>query len=123
MVVACNQRENEMNDEREKLMKVAFDVLCSIAPEINRDEVLPAKPLRQQIDLDSMDWLNFLLGLHQKLGVEIAEKDYASLVCFNDVIDYVQEKRSLIPTPAILTSSGEHHESTHPSVDGANSGA
>ena len=40
----------------------------------------PTRPLREQVDLDSMDWLNVILGLHQRFGVDIPEADYARLV-------------------------------------------
>ena len=56
------------------------------------DEIEPARPLRQQVDLDSMDWLNFLIGLHQRLGVNIPESDYARLVTLDNVLDYLQAK-------------------------------
>jgi acyl carrier protein len=39
-----------------------------------------------------MDWLNFLIGLHQKLGVNIPEADYAKLVTLDDVLDYLLAK-------------------------------
>jgi acyl carrier protein len=39
-----------------------------------------------------MDWLNFLIGLHQRLGVNIPEADYALLVTLEDVLDYLQAK-------------------------------
>jgi acyl carrier protein len=55
-------------------------------------DIEPATPLRQQVDLDSMDWLNFLIGLHQKLGVNIPEADYAKLVTLDDVLDYLLAK-------------------------------
>ena len=67
-------------------------VLRAIAPEIDAARVDGAKPLRFQIDLDSMDWLNFLIGLHEKLKVEIPEGDYARLVTLGDVLDYLKVK-------------------------------
>ena len=45
-----------------------------------------------RIDLDSMDWLNFLLGLHDKLKVEIPEADYAKLVTLDEVVAYLAAK-------------------------------
>jgi acyl carrier protein len=39
-----------------------------------------------------MDWLNFLLGLHEKLQVDIPEADYARLVTLDDVVAYLQAK-------------------------------
>ena len=53
----------------------------------------PARPLRSQVDLDSMDWLNFLVSLSERFGVAIPEADYARLVSFNDVLDYLAGKR------------------------------
>ena len=39
-----------------------------------------------------MDWLNFLVGLNERFGVEIPESDYARLVSLGDVLDYLQAK-------------------------------
>jgi acyl carrier protein len=39
-----------------------------------------------------MDWLNFLIGLHQRLGVNIPEADYAQLVTLDNVLDYLQAR-------------------------------
>jgi acyl carrier protein len=71
---------------------VAIATLQSIAPEIEPDTLRGDRPLRNQVDLDSMDWLNFLLGLHEKLQVEIPEADYARLITLDDVVAYLQAK-------------------------------
>jgi acyl carrier protein len=71
---------------------VALATLQDIAPEVEPDELRGDKPLRNQVDLDSMDWLNFLLGLHEKLKVEIPEADYAKLVTLDDVVAYLLAK-------------------------------
>jgi acyl carrier protein len=75
-----------------EIRTVALSVLKSIAPEIEEDELRDDRPLRNQVDLDSMDWLNFLLGLHRELKVEIPEADYARLVTLNDVTAYLQQR-------------------------------
>ena len=72
-----------------EVKQVALSVLASIAPEVADEALLPDKPLRRQVDLDSMDWLNFLLGLNEKLRVEIPEADYVKLVTLNDVVKYL----------------------------------
>ena len=59
---------------------IVISALRAIAPEIDAATLRADRPLRRQVDLDSMDWLNFLLGLHDKLKVEIPESDYARLV-------------------------------------------
>lgn len=71
---------------------IVLATLKTIAPEVEEDELRPDRPLRNQVDLDSMDWLNFLLGLHQKLKVEIPEADYARLVTLDDVVAYLASK-------------------------------
>lgn len=64
-------------------------VLTTLAPEVDPAEICDDEPLREQVDLDSMDWLNFLLGIHKRLHVAIAEKDYGSMETLADVVDYV----------------------------------
>ncbi len=81
-----------MSMEREQLRTTTLQVLRGIAPEIEPDDIAPTTPLRHQIDLDSMDWLNFLIGLHQRLGVNIPEADYAQLVTLDNVLDYLQAR-------------------------------
>lgn len=78
-------------DERQ-LREITLATLCSIAPEVEPGEIAPARPLRQQVDLDSMDWLNFLVALHERLAVEIPEADYARLVTLDDVVGYLARK-------------------------------
>ncbi|WP_310450909.1 acyl carrier protein [Sulfuritalea sp.] len=75
-----------------EIRAVALATLLSIAPEVEADELRGDRPLRSQVDLDSMDWLNFLLGLHEKLKVDIPEADYARLVTLDDVVAYLQSK-------------------------------
>ena len=75
-----------------EIRNVAIAVLKTIAPEIEADELRNDRPLRNQVDLDSMDWLNFLLGLNKRLGVEIPEADYQRLVTLGDVVAYLKKK-------------------------------
>jgi acyl carrier protein len=74
------------------LRQTVFDTLCRIAPEVAPADLDPATPLRDQVDLDSMDWLNFLVGLHAALGVDIPEADYRKLVTLDDLLAYLRPK-------------------------------
>ncbi|HYB51478.1 MAG TPA: acyl carrier protein [Burkholderiaceae bacterium] len=67
-------------------------ILSGIAPEVSLEEIDPAVPLRDQVDLDSMDWLNFLVGLHEQLHVDIPEGDYRKLRTLNDLFGYLRAK-------------------------------
>lgn len=64
-------------------------ILQTIAPEIEPDEIVGSRTLRSQVDLDSMDWLNFLIALHEQMKVEIPEADYARLVTLDDIVAYL----------------------------------
>ena len=74
------------------LRQTVLDTLRRIAPEVSPDTLQSAKPLRDQVDLDSMDWLNFLVALHEKLGVDIPEADYAKLATLDDLLAYLRAK-------------------------------
>ena len=67
-------------------------ILGGIAPEISVSELVPNRPLRDQVDLDSMDWLNFLVALHEQLHVEIPETDYRKLRTLDDLAAYLKAK-------------------------------
>ena len=78
--------------DRQGLRQIVIGTLRAIAPEVEESELADAEPLRNQVDLDSMDWLNFLIGLHEKLKVDIPEADYQSLVTLDNVLDYLSRK-------------------------------
>ena len=80
-----------MNDT--ELLAVLIETLQSITPEVEGSELRQDRPLRQQVDLDSMDWLNFLIGLSGKLAVEIPEADYRRLGTVNELVAYLNEAR------------------------------
>jgi acyl carrier protein len=78
-------------DEQELLAGVMAE-LTSIAPEVNPAGLERSRLLREQVDLDSMDWLNFLIGLHSRFKVDIPESDYARLRTLDDLIAYLRAK-------------------------------
>ncbi|MDT2007591.1 acyl carrier protein [Rhodococcus opacus] len=75
--------------KRETIEAKVIGALQDIAPEIEDEELSSDVPLRDQVDLDSMDWLNFLVRLHAVFGVDIPEADYATLVTMEDVVKYI----------------------------------
>jgi acyl carrier protein len=78
--------------DEQTLKRRILEILMEIAPEVEPAEIRPERTLRSQVDLDSMDWLNFLVALHQQLQVEIPEADYQKLVTLDDLIRYLQAK-------------------------------
>lgn len=66
--------------------------LGNIAPEAETDQLDPTVDLREQLDLDSMDMLNWLIALHEVTGVEIPEADYPHLTNLNGCIAYLRAR-------------------------------
>jgi len=76
----------------EELKAQVLKLLTTIAPELDAASLRADKPLRNQIDLDSMDWLNFLVALHERLKVDIPEADYGKLATLDQLLAYLKEK-------------------------------
>ena len=72
--------------------KVLWEELNNIAPEIDMAGVDPAADLREAMDIDSMDFLNFITAVHHRLGIDIPEIDYPKLVTLDKAIAYVCTK-------------------------------
>lgn len=66
--------------------------LENIAPEISAAQLRPDVPLRDQVDIDSMDFLRFVIEVHTRLGVEIPESDYPRLATLADAVAYVESR-------------------------------
>jgi acyl carrier protein len=80
-----------------EIRETIFRVLGNIAPEVEPDQIKPDLSLREQLDLDSMDFLNFMIGVHKELHVEIPEADYPKLGTLNGCIEYLAAKRAIDP--------------------------
>jgi acyl carrier protein len=77
---------------------VVHDELNNIAPEVDLATVAPAADLREALDIDSMDFLNFISAVHHRLGVDIPERDYPKLVTLDGAIAYLRTKLGLPAT-------------------------
>ena len=74
---------------RDEIRATILATLAEIAPELDPAAVLPDVDLRDQLDIDSMDFLNFVIALHERLGVDIPERDYPKLGTLDAIVDYV----------------------------------
>lgn len=72
-----------------EITRVVRDALGNVAPEVDFDAIDPAKDLRDQIDVDSVDFLNFVIGLHKVLNLEIPDADVAKLTTLNGCVRYL----------------------------------
>ncbi len=71
------------------IRQLAADVLAGIAPEADLSGVGNGDDLREALDLDSMDFLNFIIGLSQGSGVAIPEADYPRLFTLQGLVAYL----------------------------------
>ena len=72
-----------------ELRVIILTSLQQIAPDAELDQLEPDENIREALDIDSFDHLNFLISLNQKLGVEIPEKDYGKLNTLGEITDYL----------------------------------
>jgi acyl carrier protein len=77
---------------QDQIRATVLSELSEIAPEIDTATLAPDRPLREQVDLDSFDWLRFLVALHERLKVEIPESDYARLGSVDQLVAYLAAK-------------------------------
>jgi len=64
--------------------------LTGIAPEADPSQIKANVSLRDQLDIDSMDFLNFALALHNEFHVEIPERDYPKLATLDGCVEYLK---------------------------------
>lgn len=80
-------QEDRLNEP--DIRRLAADVLAGIAPEADLASVRDDEDLREALDLDSMDFLNFIIGLHQGSRVKIPEADYPRLFTLGGIVAYL----------------------------------
>jgi acyl carrier protein len=67
-------------------------ILADITADSEALEIDAGVRIRDQLDLDSMDFLNFLIAVHEDMDVDIPEADYPKLRTLNDIVDYLAAK-------------------------------
>lgn len=77
---------------RDELRAALLEVLAEVAPEVDAATLAPDAPLREQIDLDSFDFLTVVQRLHERLGVDIPERDYPALRTLDGGVDYLAKR-------------------------------
>jgi len=75
--------------KREEIRTTVLRVLGKIAPEADLGSVPEDAALREELEIDSMDFLNFAIGLHDAFGVDIPEADAPHLASLRGCLDYL----------------------------------
>ena len=73
----------------DEIRNTVLRLLTNIAPEVAPAQIKPEVSFRDQLDVDSMDLLKFLISLHTEFGVDIPERDYSKLTTPNGCVAYL----------------------------------
>jgi acyl carrier protein len=77
---------------KEDCKKVVLDIIGEIAPDENLSNVKGDVRLRDQLDLDSMDFLDIVMELRKKYGINVPEADYMKLATLDGCAEYLTPK-------------------------------
>jgi acetyltransferase len=88
-----------------ELRSAVLAALASIAPDIDVQSLRPDQPLREQLDLDSMDWLNVVTALHDRLAIDIPESDYDKVATLDGIVAYLGAARRRHPPHALRATA------------------
>ena len=78
--------------QNDEIRDAVRSVIGSVAPAADLAALRPDRPLREQIDLDSMDWLNVLAALQERLASAIPEHDYGRLDTLDAIVGYAADR-------------------------------
>jgi acyl carrier protein len=79
---------------KDEIKNTVLRILGGIAPEADLTQIKPRVSFREQLDIDSMDFLNFAIGLNKELGVEVPEADYPKVTSLDGCVEYVMERHA-----------------------------
>lgn len=78
--------------ELEHLRQTLQGILVSVAPECDLQTLADDSDLREELDLDSMDFLRFVTRIHEVLRVDVPEADYRQLTTLGGAQRYLESK-------------------------------
>ena len=76
----------------DEIRKVLQEELGNIAPEMDIEKLDDTADLREALDIDSIDFLNFITALHKRLGIDVPELDYPKLFTLDGAVSYFATK-------------------------------
>jgi len=77
---------------KEEIREIIYNIIKDIAPDEDLSNLDDAKAIRDQIELDSMDFLDIVLELRKRYKVDVPEEDYPKLATINGCVEYLEPK-------------------------------
>ena len=81
---------------QDEITQTIFQLLKKIAPETEPSALLPEENIREALNIDSFDSLQFLVALDEKLGIEIPEQDYGKTNTLKNLVEYIMSRMKII---------------------------
>ncbi len=72
---------------------ILFELLKRIAPDMEPSQLKPEDNIRETLNIDSFDSLQFVVALSEKLAIEIPEQDYGKIKTLKTLVAYIQNKK------------------------------
>jgi acyl carrier protein len=82
---------------KEEIRNAVLQSLASVAPEADLSSLKPLVDLRDQVDIDSMDFLNFVIALDKTLHVAVPETDYPKISTIEGCVEYLAARMAKPP--------------------------
>lgn len=79
-----------MNEE--EIKEIVFQLLKKIAPDTEPSALKPDENIRETLNIDSFDSLQFIVALNKKTGIEIPEEDYGKIATLQALTAYIKNK-------------------------------
>ncbi len=76
----------------EEVRQVVIDIIADIAPDEELDNLKDDVSLREQLDLDSMDFLDIVMELRKRYKIEVPADDYPQLASLSSCVSYLTPK-------------------------------
>jgi len=77
---------------KDNCKKLVIDIISDIAPDEDLSSIKPEIRLRDQLQLDSMDFLDIVMELRKRHGIEVPEADYGQLASLESCAEYLTPK-------------------------------
>jgi acyl carrier protein len=82
----------DMTTATTDVRQIVLEIISDIAPDESIDNLDDAKSLREQLDLDSMDFLDIVMELRKRHKVEVPQEDYPKLATLESCVAYLTPK-------------------------------
>lgn len=76
----------------DQVKQIVIDIIAEIAPDEDTSNIKPEVKLREQLDLDSMDFLDIVMELRKQHSIEVPEADYPELASLDSCAAYLTPK-------------------------------